>query len=194
MPLRKRIGIMGVGCWSASRVSNPLLCAMLRNVLPIHHRHNKPLFRGLSVVTRGEFTQRFRLLQAYAYIIPRFLAEKLAKFQKKSGAIAPPVLSFFILRLFLFPFFYERLIELFLCRLSCRRSLFYRIKISKVKLLATKTYIRPVSAPALTIRHAANAGTAAACCRCCADLIYIRTFVQLRSTCLYCLSSHLAPT
>lgn len=37
----------------------------------------------LSVVTRGEFTQRFRLSQAYAYIIPCFLAPKLAKFQKK---------------------------------------------------------------------------------------------------------------
>ena len=47
MPLRKRIGIMGVGCWSASRVSNPLLCAMLRNVLPIHHRHNKPRLRPI---------------------------------------------------------------------------------------------------------------------------------------------------
>ena len=34
MPLRKRIGIMGVGYWSASRVSNPLLCAMLRSVIP----------------------------------------------------------------------------------------------------------------------------------------------------------------
>ena len=42
MPLRKRIGIMGVGCWSALRGSNPPLCAMLRNVLPMHHRHNKP--------------------------------------------------------------------------------------------------------------------------------------------------------
>ena len=29
MPLRKRIGIMGVGCWSALRGSNPPLCAML---------------------------------------------------------------------------------------------------------------------------------------------------------------------
>lgn len=38
---------------------------------------------GLSVVTRGEFTQRFRLSQAYVYIIPRFLAPKLAKFQNK---------------------------------------------------------------------------------------------------------------
>lgn len=38
---------------------------------------------GLSVVTRGELTQRFRLSQAYAYIVPHFLAEKLAKFQKK---------------------------------------------------------------------------------------------------------------
>lgn len=59
MPLRKRIGIMGVGYWSALQDSNPLLCAMLRNVLPMHHQHDKPLFRGLSVVTRGEFTQRF---------------------------------------------------------------------------------------------------------------------------------------
>lgn len=102
MPLRKRIGIMGVGCWSASRVSNPLLCAMLRNVLPIHHRHNKPLFRGLSVVTRGEFTQRFRLSQAYAYIIPRFLAPKLAKFQKKKRPLLAAncfPLFFFVIRL-----------------------------------------------------------------------------------------------
>lgn len=38
---------------------------------------------GLSVVTRGEFTQRFRLSQAYGYIVPHFLAPKLAKFQKK---------------------------------------------------------------------------------------------------------------
>lgn len=40
-------------------------------------------FHGLSVVTRGEFTQRFRLSQAYAYIIPRIFSEKLAKFQNK---------------------------------------------------------------------------------------------------------------
>ena len=33
-------------------------------------RAHKPLFRGLSVVTRGELTQRFRLSQAYVYIIP----------------------------------------------------------------------------------------------------------------------------
>ena len=38
---------------------------------------------GLSVVTRGELTQRFRLSQAYAYIIPRFQPPKLAKFQNK---------------------------------------------------------------------------------------------------------------
>ena len=46
-------------------------------------RAHKPLFRGLSVVTRGELTQRFRLSQAYAYIIPRIFSEKLAKFQNK---------------------------------------------------------------------------------------------------------------
>ena len=35
MPLRKRIGIMGgVGYWSALRDLNPLLCAMLRSVIP----------------------------------------------------------------------------------------------------------------------------------------------------------------
>lgn len=34
MPLRKRIGIMGVGCWSALQDSNLLLCAMLRSVIP----------------------------------------------------------------------------------------------------------------------------------------------------------------
>ena len=66
MPLRKRIGIMGVGCWSALRGSNPPLCAMLRNVLPMHHRHNKPLPR-LIRRTRGELST-LRLLQAYAYI------------------------------------------------------------------------------------------------------------------------------
>lgn len=44
--------------------------------------------RGLSVVTRGEFTQRFRLSQAYAYIIPCFSAPKLAKFQKKKKLTA----------------------------------------------------------------------------------------------------------
>lgn len=38
---------------------------------------------GLSVVTRGELTQRFRLSQAYAYIIPCFSSPKLAKFAKK---------------------------------------------------------------------------------------------------------------
>lgn len=81
MPLRKRIGIMGVGCWSALRGSNPPLCAMLRNVLPMHHRHNKPLPR-LIRRTRGELST-LRLLQAYAYIIPCFSAPKLAKFQNK---------------------------------------------------------------------------------------------------------------
>lgn len=51
-------------------------------------RAHKPLFRGLSVATRGEFTQRFRLSQAYAYIIPCFSDPKLAKFAKKKAAIA----------------------------------------------------------------------------------------------------------
>lgn len=31
---------------------------------------NKPLFRGLSVATRGELSNAFRLSQAYGYIIP----------------------------------------------------------------------------------------------------------------------------
>ena len=51
-------------------------------------RAHKPLFRGLSVATRGELSNAFRLSQAYAYIVPHFLAEKLAKFQKKKAAIA----------------------------------------------------------------------------------------------------------
>ena len=57
---------------------------------------------GLSVVTRGEFTQRFRLSQAYAYIIPRFLAPKLAKFQKKKRPLLAAncfPLFFFVIRL-----------------------------------------------------------------------------------------------
>ena len=44
-------------------------------------RAHKPLFRGLSVATRGELSNAFRLSQAYVYIIPRFSAPKLAKFQ-----------------------------------------------------------------------------------------------------------------
>lgn len=53
-------------------------------------RAHKPLFRGLSVATRGELSNAFRLSQAYAYILPHFSAQKLAKFQnKKAGAIAP---------------------------------------------------------------------------------------------------------
>ena len=40
---------------------------------------------GLSVVTRGELTQRFRLSRAYAYIVPHFQPPKLAKFQKKKA-------------------------------------------------------------------------------------------------------------
>lgn len=46
-------------------------------------RAHKPLFRGLSVATRGELSNAFRLSQAYVYIVPHFLAPKLAKFQKK---------------------------------------------------------------------------------------------------------------
>lgn len=33
-------------------------------------RAHKPLFRGLSVATRGELSNAFRLSQAYANIIP----------------------------------------------------------------------------------------------------------------------------
>ena len=37
---------------------------------PISYVHNKPLFRGLSVATRGELSNAFRLSQAYVYIVP----------------------------------------------------------------------------------------------------------------------------
>lgn len=46
-------------------------------------RAHKPLFRGLSVATRGELSNAFRLSQAYVYIVPHFLAPKLAKFSKE---------------------------------------------------------------------------------------------------------------
>lgn len=62
---------------------------------------------GLSVVTRGELTQRFRLSQAYAYIIPRFSAPKLAKFAKKKAASnGRPHLRCF------FGFFFARLLNI----------------------------------------------------------------------------------
>lgn len=83
MPLRKRIGIMGVGCWSACAGLEPasphyaMRCATSCTIGTISRDC------GLSVVTRGELTQRFRLSQAYAYIIPRIFSEKLAKFQNK---------------------------------------------------------------------------------------------------------------
>lgn len=48
-------------------------------------RAHKPLFRGLSVATRGELSNAFRLSQAYAYILPHFSAQKLAKFQNKKA-------------------------------------------------------------------------------------------------------------
>lgn len=82
---------------------------------------------GLSVVTRGEFTQRFRLSQAYAYIIPRFPARKLAKFTKNKR----PLLAARFLRYFLC-FLFARLLDIgchaqaaFLCPLLdlCPRAL-----------------------------------------------------------------------
>lgn len=45
-------------------------------------RAHKPLFRGLSVATRGELSNAFRLSQAYAYIIPRFQPPKTCKISK----------------------------------------------------------------------------------------------------------------
>ena len=51
-------------------------------------RAHKPLFRGLSVVTRGELSNAFGFFFFYAYIIPCFSDPKLAKFAKKKAAIA----------------------------------------------------------------------------------------------------------
>ena len=69
--------------WSAPAGLEPAppLYAM-RRFIPLSYVHNKPRLR-LIRCTRGEFTQRFRLSQAYVYIIPRFSAPKLAKFQNK---------------------------------------------------------------------------------------------------------------
>lgn len=82
MPLRKRIGIMGlvVGVPCGARTRLFALCYATCCPCTISTISR---FHGLSVVTRGEFTQRFRLSQAYVYIIPRFSAPKLAKFQNK---------------------------------------------------------------------------------------------------------------
>ena len=96
--LRKRNHWHGLAleCLRRTRTRFSALCYAVCYL--VHHRHNKPLFRGLSVVTRGEFTQRFRLSQAYAYIIPRFHPPKLAKFAKKKAAIAGRQLFSLILR------------------------------------------------------------------------------------------------
>ena len=77
--LRKRN--LGMGwLWSARWCSTPHLRFMLCGAFPISYVHNKPLFRGLSVATRGE------LSNAYALIIAHDTTEKLAKFQiKKVG-------------------------------------------------------------------------------------------------------------
>ena len=83
MPLRKRIGIMGG--WPLECLAG-LEPASLRYATQRDTSYTIGTISrdcGLSVVTRGELTQRFRLSQAYGYIVPHFLAEKLAKFQKK---------------------------------------------------------------------------------------------------------------
>lgn len=88
MPLRKRIGIMGGWLLECLAGLEP---ASLRYATQCDTSYTIGTISrdcGLSVVTRGEFTQRFRLSQAYAYIIPRFSAPKLAKFQKKKKLTA----------------------------------------------------------------------------------------------------------
>lgn len=81
--LRKRNHWHGLAleCLRRTRTRFSALCYAVCYL--VHHRHNKPLFRGLSVATRGELSNAFRLSQAYVYIVPHFLAPKLAKFQKK---------------------------------------------------------------------------------------------------------------
>lgn len=87
MPLRKRIGIMGVG-FGVPRGSRTRLFALCYATCSLmHHRHNKPLPR-LIRRTRGELSTLW-LLQAYVYIVPHFQPPKLAKFKRKSGHCWP---------------------------------------------------------------------------------------------------------
>ncbi len=101
--LRKRNHWHGLAleCLRRTRTRFSALCYAVCYL--VHHRHNKPLFRGLSVATRGELSNAFRLSQAYAYIIPHFSAQKLAKFQKKKR----PLLAANCFPLFFFVFWLD---------------------------------------------------------------------------------------
>lgn len=177
--LRKRN--LGMGwLWSAPAGLEPAspLYAM-RRFFPLSYVHNKPRLRPIRCHS-WRAVQRFSTFASLCSYNTTLLSQKTCKVSKeKGGAIAPPVLSFFILRLFLFPLFYEWLIQLFFCGFSCRRRFLYRIKISKVKLLAAKSYISSVFPTARAIRHATDPRTTAARCRCRADLIDVRTLVEL---------------
>lgn len=87
--LRKRNHWHGLAleCLRRTRTRFSALCYAVCYL--VHHRHNKPLFRGLSVATRGELSNAFRLSQAYVYIVPHFQPPKLAKFKRKSGHCWP---------------------------------------------------------------------------------------------------------
>ena len=160
--LRKRNHWHGLAleCLRRTRTRFSALCYAVCYL--VHHRHNKPLFRGLSVATRGELSNAFRLSQAYAYIIPCFSDQKLAKFAKKKAAIAgrrlfiiklPPYsLALFLLSsIFIPPFFYEWLVQSLFCCFSCFRGFFNRIKVSELKFPAAKADICSVFSTARTI-------------------------------------------
>lgn len=70
MPVEEEKIPAWAGFWSARWCSTPHPRFMLCGAFPISYVHNKPLFRGLSVATRGELSNAFRLSQAYGYIIP----------------------------------------------------------------------------------------------------------------------------
>lgn len=100
MPLRKRIGIIGVGFWSALRGSNPPLCAMLRNVLPMHHRHNKPRLRLIRCYSWRVYSTLSTFASLCLYNTTLFSPKTCKVCKEKSGQQWPPALKMFF-RIFL---------------------------------------------------------------------------------------------
>ena len=107
--LRKRNHWHGLAleCLRRTRTRFSALCYAVCCL--VHHRHNKPLFRGLSVATLWRVDSTLSTFASLCLYNSTHIARKTCKVSnKKGGAIAPACVSSFILRLFLFPFFYER--------------------------------------------------------------------------------------
>lgn len=87
-PRKDSHGIMGL--WSALQDSNLLLCAMLRNVLPMHHRHNKPRLRLIRCYSWRVYSTLSTFASLCLYNTTLFSPKTCKVSNKKSWPLSRP--------------------------------------------------------------------------------------------------------